>query len=104
MSLGFVVIGVKLSFAPKHGLSRNSCSHVELDFSFRKTDREKVVLDVRNEEAFRRGHLPQSTWIPAAELETRLLELPPPFEDPLTLVAETKNELKEVSNLLKSKG
>lgn len=52
----------------------------------RKAGTRKVVLDLRPVEDFRRRHLEGSTSIPMAELEHRLLELPPPFAQPVSIV------------------
>lgn len=46
----------------------------------------RVVVDLRPEAEFCRRHLKWSTSIPIDELEARLLELPPPFAQPVSIV------------------
>lgn len=45
-----------------------------------------VVIDLRPPADFCREHLVGATSIPANELEPRLLELPPPFAQPMSIV------------------
>ncbi|CAN0343753.1 unnamed protein product, partial [Hapterophycus canaliculatus] len=52
----------------------------------RKSGARRVFLDLRPAEDFRREHLEGSTSIPIDELEPRLLELPPPFAQPVSIV------------------
>lgn len=52
----------------------------------RRSDARRVVLDLRPAEEFRREHLEGSTSMPVDELESRLLELPPPFAQPVSIV------------------
>lgn len=52
----------------------------------RKSGARRVMLDLRPAEDFRREHLKGSTSIPVDELEPRLLELPPPFAQPVSIV------------------
>lgn len=52
----------------------------------RKSAAPRVLLDLRPREEFRRRHLKGSTSIPADELAPRLLELPPPFGQPVGIV------------------
>lgn len=47
---------------------------------------EHVVLDLRPIADFQREHLVGATSIPAVELEARMLELPPPFGCPVSVV------------------
>mmetsp|Transcript_2235 Transcript_2235/g.6668 ORF Transcript_2235/g.6668 Transcript_2235/m.6668 type:complete len:310 (+) Transcript_2235:304-1233(+) len=72
--------------------------------SFRVSPAEKTVLDIRREAEFIAGHLPHSTSIPLCELEQRLLELPPPFQDSLTLVGGSLPDLQAAEELLVSRG
>lgn len=51
----------------------------------RKSGSCRVVLDLRPRADFRREHLEGSTSIPVDELEPRLLELPPPFAQPVNI-------------------
>lgn len=46
----------------------------------------RVVVDLRPSSDFHREHFVGATSIPAGELESRLLELPPPFAEPLNIV------------------
>lgn len=52
----------------------------------RKSAAHRVVLDLRPGEEFRRWHLKGSTSIPIDQLAPRLLELPPPFGQPVSIV------------------
>lgn len=52
----------------------------------RKSGAQRVVLDLRPGEDFRWRHLQGSTSIPIDELAPRLLELPPPFGQPVSIV------------------
>lgn len=52
----------------------------------RNLDAQRVVLDLRPGMDFRRRHLQGSTSIPIDELAPRLLELPPPFGQPVSIV------------------
>jgi len=63
-----------------------------------------IILDVRSAEKYCVGHLPHSSLIPEEQLESRLLELPPPHEDELWLVAEDFICAARVKKLLVSKG
>jgi len=63
----------------------------------------RVILDLRPEEMYKAGHLPGATSLPLGELERRMLELPPPFEEELWLCAETSLELETATNLLQKK-
>lgn len=49
-----------------------------------------VLLDLRPSYDFCRGHFVGATSIPADELEPRLLELPPPFGEPVSIVGNEK--------------
>lgn len=51
-----------------------------------QTELGRVVVDLRASADFHREHFVGATSIPAAELEARLLELPPPFAHPLSIV------------------
>lgn len=52
----------------------------------RKSGAHRVVLDLRPRVEFRLRHLKDSTSIPIDELPLRLLELPPPFAQPVSIV------------------
>lgn len=52
----------------------------------RKSGARRVVLDLRPGVEFRQRHLEGSTSIPVDELARRLLELPPPFGEPISIV------------------
>lgn len=52
----------------------------------RKSGGHRVVLDLRPRVEFCRRHLQGSTSIPVDELAPRLLELPPPFGEPVSIV------------------
>ena len=45
----------------------------------------RALLDLRSFDEFHQGHLPDSTSIPVDELEDRLYELPPPYEEAISL-------------------
>lgn len=53
---------------------------------YRKSHARRVVLDVRPTADFRVEHVVGSTSIPVDELRPRLLELPPPFDDAVSIV------------------
>lgn len=48
--------------------------------------RHRVVLDLRPGEDFRKEHLVGATSMPLPELEARMLELPPPYSVPVSIV------------------
>lgn len=52
----------------------------------RQAELGRVVVDLRPSSDFQREHFVGATSIPAGELEARLLELPPPFGQPLIIV------------------
>lgn len=56
----------------------------------RNVDVRRVVVDLRSREDFDRKHLVGATSIPADELEARLLELPPPFGEAISLAGDDK--------------
>uniref|UniRef100_A0A7S3E5W8 Rhodanese domain-containing protein n=1 Tax=Rhodosorus marinus TaxID=101924 RepID=A0A7S3E5W8_9RHOD len=85
----------------------HTCIVCELRFSrteFRPPRRPRNIIDIRTKESFARGHLPCSTSIPADELQERLLEMPPPVEDPLTLLGESEDHISAAQELLVGKG
>ncbi|CAB1121311.1 unnamed protein product [Ectocarpus sp. CCAP 1310/34] len=69
----------------------------------RKSGSRRVVLDLRPRADFRREHLEGSTSIPIDELEPRLLELPPPFAQPVNIVG-SQQELRMARDFLTNKG
>ncbi|CBJ48498.1 Tellurite resistance methyltransferase, TehB, core [Ectocarpus siliculosus] len=69
----------------------------------RKSGSRRVVLDLRPRADFRREHLEGSTSIPVDELEPRLLELPPPFAQPVNIVG-SQQELRTARDFLTNKG
>lgn len=54
----------------------------------RKSITSEVVLDLRSKSDFRTKHLLGSTSIPVDDLEPKLLELPPPFDGPVSLLGK----------------
>ena len=54
----------------------------------RQAELGRVVIDLRPSSEFQREHFVGATSIPAGELEARLLELPPPFAQPLSIVGD----------------
>lgn len=52
----------------------------------RKSRADEVVLDLRSKPDFDVEHLVGSTSMPVDELRPRLLELPPPFDDSVSIV------------------
>ncbi|KAJ8908201.1 hypothetical protein NDN08_008295 [Rhodosorus marinus] len=85
----------------------HACTVCELRFSrteFHPPMRPRNIIDIRTHESFARGHLPYSTSIPADELQERLLEMPPPVEDPLTLLGESEDHISAAQQLLVEKG
>ncbi|CAM9411663.1 unnamed protein product [Scytosiphon promiscuus] len=69
----------------------------------RRAGARKVVLDLRSSKDFRREHLEGSTSIPVDELEARLLELPPPFAQPVSIVGN-QEERRAAGEFLTKKG
>eukprot|EP00752_Nemacystus_decipiens_P016445 g14701.t1 len=69
----------------------------------RRSAAHRVVLDLRPAEEFRRRHLKGSTSIPVDELATRLLELPPPFGQPLSIVGNEEDR-RAADDFLTQKG
>lgn len=65
----------------------------------RQAELGRVVVDLRPSSDFRREHFVGATSIPADELEARLLELPPPFAQPLSIVG---NEEVRACSILRS--
>eukprot|EP00903_Cladosiphon_okamuranus_P009320 g8890.t2 len=63
----------------------------------------RVVLDLRPPEEFRRRHLRGSTSIPIDELAPRLLELPPPFGQPVIIVG-SEEDRRTAGKFLTQKG
>lgn len=52
----------------------------------RKSRGSRAILDLRPRADFFREHLVGATSIPVVELEPRLLELPPPFAQPVSIM------------------
>lgn len=61
----------------------------------RKAGARRVVLDLRPGAKFRKRHIEGSTSIPIDELEPRLLELPPPFGQPVSIVGNEEVRISE---------
>lgn len=75
------------------GVSSEFQDFVEL----RNSVTRRVVLDLRPGVDFRRRHLEGSTSIPMDELEPRLLELPPPFAQPVSIVGREEVRMHDMN-------
>lgn len=62
-----------------------------------------VLIDLRSSAEFTHGHLAGACSMPLSELETRMFELPPPGEWPISLVGNA-NEVAAAQALLSPKG
>jgi SAM-dependent methyltransferase len=61
------------------------------------------ILDLRRGPVYQRQHIPEAASIPAAEIPTRIHELPPKWRE-LILVSDQAREARQIADLLRQRG